>query len=259
MKLAVTTTHSAPDAVISYAKSRAAALGLPFLPRIGNMGEMPADAFLIYGKRGVSFSAGGNVYRYHTGTAAVRILQLTRGAPDRLCALLPEGTKSVLDCTFGEGKDSLVLSYFLGNKARVTALEKSLPLWEIGRDAIARYEDKNEDITAALRRIRLLHEDMKTFLEMAETGAYDVVYIDTMFRAPVNREKVNAEAFRAAACPDIVTADIYRQALRVARTTLIIKERPFSQLFRTFPFTTIDTKHGQTTAYGIVRKEERMR
>ncbi len=256
MKLAITVTHSAPAGIIAYAKARAEILGLPFIPRTGNMDGMPADAFLIYGKRGVSYFAGGNEYRYHTGTAAVRILQLMRGAPDRLCALLPEGTKSVLDCTFGEGKDSLVLSYFLGEKARVTALEKSLPLWEIGRDAVALYEDKNPEITAALRRIGLLREDMKTFLETAETGAFDVVYIDTMFRAPVNREKVNAEAFRAAACPDTVSETIYREALRVARCALIIKERPFSSVFRTFPFTKIDTKHGQTTAYGIVKREE---
>lgn len=254
----ITTTHSAPEPVISYAKSRAAVLGLPFLSRFGNMDDMKsagAEAFLIYGKRGVSFRVQDNEYFYHTGTAAVRILELSRGGRDRLCALLPEGTKSVLDCTYGEGKDSLVFSYFLGNTGRVTALEKSTALYEIGRDAIENYQDKNSAVTEAIRRIRLLHEDMKDFLEKAETGAFDVVYIDTMFRAPVNREIVNIEAFRAAASPDMVTGEIYKEAFRVASRAVIVKERPFSQVFKQFSFSFIDSKHGQTTAYGVARRE----
>lgn len=256
--LIATTIHRAPVAVSDHAKERAEALGIPYRERGGNILEMKetdADTLLVYGKRGVTLLDGENTYAYHTGTAAVRLLSLQRGERDRLCALLPSGTKTVLDATFGEGKDSLVLSYFLGEAGRVTALEKSAALYEIGRDAIVRYQDQNADTTAALRRISLLHADMREFLERAAPESFDVVYIDTMFRVPVNRETVNAEAFRAAAAKDTVDGALLSTALRVAAKAVIVKERPFSQIFRTFSFTELEHKKGQPTAYGVIFKE----
>ena len=256
--LLATTIHRAPSAVSDYAKARAAALGIPYRERTGNVSQMKetdADTLLVYGKHGVTLLDGDNTYAYHTGTAAVRLLSLQRGERDRLCSLLPAGTKTVLDATFGEGKDSLVLSYFLGERGRVTALEKSTALYEIGRDAIGRYQDPNPDTTAALRRISLVHADMREFLETAAESSFDVVYLDTMFRVPVNRETVNVEAFRAAAAKDTVDEPLLSAALRVAAKAVIVKERPFSKIFRAFSFTEIEHKKGQPTAYGIIRKE----
>ncbi len=256
--LIATTIHRAPTAVSEYARERAAALEIPYRERDGNVSEMKetdADKLLVYGKRGITLLDGENTYSYHTGTAAIRILSLQRGERDRLCALLPSGTKTVLDLTFGEGKDSLVLSYFLGEAGRVTALEKSTALYEIGRDAIGRYEDENPAVTAALRRVSLFHSDMREFLETAKLDSFDVVYMDTMFRVPVNRETVNAEAFRAAAAKDTPDAALLFAALRVASRAVIVKERPFSKIFREFPFAETEHKKGQPTAYGVMRKE----
>ena len=256
--LTATTIHRASDAVSAYAKERAAILGIPYRERTGNISQMKetdTDTLLVYGKHGITLLDGENTYAYHTGTAAVRLLSLQRGERDRLCSLLPAGTKTVLDATFGEGKDSLVLSSFLGERGRVTALEKSAALYEIGRDAICRYQDKNPAVTAALRRIRLFRFDMREFLEEAASETFDVVYIDTMFRVPVNRETVNVEAFRAAAVKDTVDGALLSEALRVAAKAVIIKERPFSQIFREFLFTEIEHKKGQPTAYGILKRD----
>ncbi len=256
--LTATTIHRASDAVSAYAKERAAILGIPYRERTGNISQMKetdTDTLLVYGKHGITLLDGENTYAYHTGTAAVRLLSLQRGERDRLCSLLPAGTKTVLDATFGEGKDSLVLSSFLGERGRVTALEKSTALYEIGRDAICRYQDKNPAVTAALRRIRLFHFDMREFLEEAASETFDVVYIDTMFRVPVNRETVNVEAFRAAAVKDTVDSALLSEAFRVAAKAVIIKERPFSQIFREFSFTEIEHKKGQPTAYGILKRD----
>ncbi len=256
--LMATTIHRAPAFVSDYAKKRAAALGIPYRERSGNISQMKetdADTLLVYGKRGVTLLDRGNTYAYHTGTAAVRLLSLQRGERDRLCSLLPPGTKTVLDATFGEGKDSLVLSWFLGETGRVTALEKSTALYEIGRDAICRYQDQNPAITAALRRIVLLHTDMREFLAQAAENSFDVVYIDTMFRVPVNRETVNVEAFRGAAAKDTVDGALLSAALRVAAKAVIVKERPFSEIFRTFPFAKTEHKKGQPTAYGVMEKK----
>lgn len=49
--------------------------------------------------------------------AKLRLLQLKRGSVDRLCKLIPESVNTFLDCTFGQGNDSIVVSGFLGEKA----------------------------------------------------------------------------------------------------------------------------------------------
>lgn len=257
--IAATTTVGAGEDILREAKARAAALGFPFLARTGNLETLAAlgfDAFLIYGKDGPALFAEGHLHRFHTGTAALRILQLQRGNPDRLCSLLPRKNVHILDATFGEGKDSLTLSWFVGTEGSVTALEKSPALYEVGRCGIEHFADEDETITAALRRIHLLHADFQNFLRDADTGSYDVVYFDTMFKAPVKREENNREAFRAAASYDGVTEEILTEARRVAKEIVIVKERPFSPLFRLGIFDEIRHKRGQSVAYGIIRNPE---
>lgn len=258
----ITTTVLHPPAdLVSYAKERAAALGLPFQERQPNFESMKRsedDVFLVYGKNGPMLTDGlptpdgVHVHDFHIGTAKLRLLQLARGGHDRLCDLLPAGCTSVLDATFGEGKDSLVLSYALGEKGQVTALEKSKALWEIGRWGLAHFIDKETEVTAALRRIQLLNEDFKDFLHKTETDRFDAIYFDTMFRKPVKEEENNRDAFRSGACYDLLDESTLREAMRVARCRVIVKERPFSVVFRNGLFDEVHHKRGQTTAYGVI-------
>lgn len=259
--IAVTTVHKAPPELIETARARAAFLGLPYLERENRLDAMERDGIgglLVYGKQGPTLWAGGAVHGFHTGTAKLRILAMQRGGQDRLCALLPEHTKSVLDCTFGEGKDSLVLSWYLGAAGEVMAAEKSAVLWEIGQCGLRHFQDDEESVTAALRRIHLVHADFRTLLKEAGPGAWDVVYIDTMFRRPVKAKENNRDAFRYGACYDELEPTILRDAVRAARRRVIVKERPFSRIFRCGLFHQVFSRHGQTTAYGVidVNKEE---
>lgn len=257
----VTTVLGAPEALIREARERAEALGYPFRERCPNFEHMrtgSGDAFLVYGKEGPALTDGRptedgvHVHNFHIGTAKLRLLQLSRGGHDRLIDLLPAGTSSVLDATYGEGKDSLVLSYALGDGGRIVSLEKSRALWEIGRWGMAHFEDKNPEITKALRRIELLREDFHDFLETASPGSFDVVYFDTMFRKPVKKEENNRDAFRTGACYDRLDESTLRLAMKAARSRVIVKERPFSEIFRLGLFDEIHHKRGQTTAYGVI-------
>ena len=273
--IAVTAAHKVPEEIVRLAEERAAALGLPYMerqPNLETMGKDGPDAFLVYGRRGPALLSRGASHTFHTGTAKLRILAMRRGGEDRLCRLLPEGTRTVLDATFGEGKDSLVLSWYLGEKGRVTALEKSPALWEIGRWGIERFEDREPDVTAALRRIRLVRADFREFLKNAISEkrarcrvGRDLLRhhvpppreIDTMFRRPVKREENNREAFRSGACYDLLDEDILREAARAAGKRVIVKERPFSALFRCGLFTAADARRGQTVAYGVIDTEKK--
>ena len=257
MMTAVTTIRNSTASIMEEAKARAAALGFSYFQREDTLEEMASrynvHGFLIYGKQLPYYWNGGEEYRFHMGTAVLRTSQMEKGNQDRLCRLLPvDGFCSVLDCTFGQAGDSSTMSWYLGDRGHVTALEKSDILYEIGRAGIAGYVDKEERLTQAVRRISLLHQDFKTFLSQAKPKSFDVIYFDPMFHHPVKREVNDMEGFRRAASYDGLEDEVLRLAMKVAKKRIIVKERPFSPLFRNGLFTEIHGKKGQTTAYGVI-------
>lgn len=58
--------------------------------------------------------------------------------------------------------------------------------------------------------------------------------------------------FREAAAYDKLDDETILLAMRAARARVIVKERPFSLLFKKDFFTRIEAKKGQTTAYGVI-------
>lgn len=258
MTTGITTIRNVTRPVKEEAWARAEALGLPYYRREGTLDDMMTafhlEGFLVYGKDLPYYYGGGGEYHYHFGTSVLRKGQMEQGHEDRLCRLLPDKEDlNVLDATFGQGGDSLTMSWFLGDRGHVTALEKSTALWEIGQAAIDSYEDsKEEELTRALRRITLIHEDFRIFLEKAEPKSFDVIYFDPMFKAPVKRRENNMEGFRKAAAYDSLTEEILGLAQRTAAMRIIVKERPFSRLFSTGLFHFVDRRKGQSTAYGVM-------
>ena len=103
----------------------------------------------------------------------------------------------------------------------------------------------------ALQRILLQKISFQAFLDQAESHSFDVVYFDTMFRTPVGGSD-NMEAFRQAACSDSLTEDILKAAVRTARCRVIVKERPFSRIFKNSLFRAVYRRRGQSTAYGVI-------
>jgi 16S rRNA (guanine1516-N2)-methyltransferase len=259
MKIGVTTGSSITPDLEEKAKQAAKELSLPFLPREETLKDLSAkyemDGFLAIDKKGWAFHFHNSCYRFHLGASVLRIIQLKKGNSDRLCRWLPKkDIVRILDCTFGAGGDSTVLAWFLGNRGEVTSLEKDSLLYMIGREGIRSYSyDKDPDITKALRSIHLIHADYHDFLRKALDDSYDVVYFDPMFNHPVKPKVNQIDAFRAAACHDSLDLDILREARRVAREAVIVKERPFSPLFRESIFDIIDSRKGQSTAYGVIR------
>ena len=249
MNIAVTTVLK-PDAdSLRCAREKAEDLRITFYEREKNLFQMSEK----YGKEPVFFWSKEGTYRFHLGTAVLRIFEMRKGHEDRLCNLLPEDCTSVLDCTFGQGRDSVILSWYLRKRGEVISLERSRPLYEVGKEGLAALSGQDGEMTEALRRIQLLHADFRGFLETAAPNSFDVIYFDPMFRYPVKRKENNMEGFRSAAVYDPLTEDVLQFAMRAARKKVIVKERPFSALFRTGLFTEIHGKRGQTTAYGVIK------
>jgi hypothetical protein len=255
MSVIMTETAGADADTRAQARERAEVLGIPYFERQGSLEYMTkltgTDCFLIYEKNGPVYRAGSSFYRYHIGSAALRLLQLKKTGYDRLCSLLPETRPlSVLDATFGMGGDSAVISWFLGSHGRVTALECEPVLWEIGQYGLRHWKGE-PDVETALRRILLKKESFQKFLRSAEPRSFDVVYFDTMFKIPVDRSD-NMKAFRQAACTDSLSEEVLSDAVRAARRRVIVKERPFSSLFKNPLFQTVHRRRGQSTAYGVI-------
>ena len=117
MNIAVTTILK-PDAdSLRRAREKAEDLRFTFYERekiLFYMSEKyEREGFLIYGKEPVFFWSKEGTYRFHLGTAVLRIFEMQKGHEDRLCNLLPEDCTSVLVCTFGQGRDSVILSLYL--------------------------------------------------------------------------------------------------------------------------------------------------
>ena len=257
MNLGITTIRKPDDHVLSLAKAKSKEWTIPYFKRDGLLLEMAEkngrEGFLIYGHQLPSFWTKESVYKFHLGTSVLRIKRLQEWKSDRVCRLLPRDCSSVLDCTFGHGGDSTVFSFYLGNHGKVVSLEKSLPIYEIGKSGIESFADKDEKITEALRRIQLVHVDFHDYLsEERRSKQFDVVYFDTMFKHPVKRLENQTEGFRRAACYDELTENILRKAVGVAGKRVIVKERPFSKIFKLGIFNKIYSKKGQSTAYGVI-------
>lgn len=244
--IAVTTVHKAPPEVEAKARERAAFLGLPYCPRQPTFEAMEngdTEGFLVYGKRG---RRCGRPVMSMSFIRARRNCAFSRwsGAAATGCAACSRRRRGPCWTVPSERKDSIVLSWYLGETGRVTALEKSAALWEIGQDGLAHFTDPDETVTAALRRVTLLRADFRDFLRHAADDAWDVIYFDTMFRRPVKREANNREAFRSGACYDRLDEAVLREAMRAARLRVIVKERPFSEVFRNGLFQEVHRRRG---------------
>lgn len=255
--IGITTCLRPEEKVVALAKTRAMELGVPCLIRDGSLWQMAEkhslEGFLVYGAKSY-FWIAGETYAFHLGTAALRILQMKRGAADRLCrhVSIRPGMR-ILDCTFGQGGDSVVLSWYAGQAGQVVSLEKSKALYEMGRMGLAGFSDAPLDVVAALRRITLINEDFHAFLRKQPEGSFDYIYFDTMFAYPVKREQNRREGFRRAACYDSLDEDALHEACRVSSCKVIVKERPFSRIFKSPLFTEIQVHPGQSTAYGVIQ------
>lgn len=252
--IGITTIPKPIEQNIAQAREIAEKFSIPFFERKESckkcMEENNLDGLIVCGKELFLKTKDGE-YKFHLGMAKLRLLQLKRGNVDRLCKLIPESVSTFLDCTFGQGNDSIVVSGFLGEKSKIISLEKSKALYIIGKYGIKKISETDEyqDI---LKRIELKNEDFFTYLKKAESKSIDVVYFDTMFKHPVKSEKNHREAFRKCACYDKLTKEILDESIRVAKKRVIIKERPFSIIFRKYNFSYIDTKKGQSVAYGVI-------
>ena len=199
-------------------------------------------------------------HSFHLSMAQLRILRLERNEDDHLVkaieVLTQESSKSIsiVDCTLGIGSDSIVMAYAFPN-ACITALEASYPIWLSTWFGLRHYEHTNASVTDALRRIEAIHCDFESYLSDLPDKSMDILYFDPMFEVPIE-ESPQFKPLRGHTFEGAIKRNVIEEAKRVSRLGFIIKERPFSSVFKEFPPTQWMGGKYSRIGYGIYSSKE---
>lgn len=234
-RFAVTTARNAGGRLSGLAEQWAKELGVPLVKRSRNitldelMVENNVEAFIVAKVKGAEiYSAAGN-FGYHPNMAALRILEMERGAQDNFVrALELEAGSRVLDGTLGLAADAAVASYVVGPTGRVVGVEASPLVHFAVQYGLKHYETKYPWFNEALRRIETVNAVTEEYLEQlltqhGEKDLFDVVYFDPMFHHGV-KGSLAMDALRPISYEKPLNERTIELALKLA-PKVVIKER----------------------------------
>lgn len=194
---------------------------------------------------------------FHPSLAHLRLQNIKlRGAADHLTEALDlRPGQSVLDCTLGLGADAIVESYAVGEGGQVTALEKSPLIALVISYGLAHYKgESHDDILSALRRIKVINDDYRSYLKELPDKSFDAVYFDPMFRCPMEKS-APLSPLRQLAEGSPLEEESVREACRVARRRVVMKEAWYSREFARLGFSEFSGGKWSKVRYGIIRTD----
>ena len=230
IQFAVTTSKSAPPAIMQEAMQFSAGSGWPYAPRRSQtvsriVAETGMDGAIVFEADRMVIWTGGKAHYFHPNMAKIRIKSLVKGGRDPMVeAMQLVAGDSVLDCTCGMGADSVVASYVVGEAGSVYALEASSLLALMVKEGLQSYRHRFAPITEAMRRIRLRHAASQQVLTDLPANSWDVVYFDPMFEATIDASK-GIDLVRLLGERGGPSSEALQQAVRVARRSVVMKDR----------------------------------
>ena len=253
----VTTTRKPNEDTKIFAKEISLKLGGKFIEREDFSFETlkkihGVENILLVKKNSLSVVTSDGELFFHPNTAHLRIKNLRGGEGDRLIdALKISGGSKVLDCTLGLGSDSLVASYVVGAAGKVVALEVNPLIAEIVSHGLKNFSEDSPHILKAMRRVEVVHADCKDFLKTCAENSFDVVYFDPMFRRPIQKSS-GLNPIRPLADNRPLTEEIIREARRVAKFRVVMKEHSGSNEFARLGFKILGGGKYSSVAFGVI-------
>lgn len=253
----ITTGEHCAPAAAERAHALAAKSGCSYVPRnrasmAKLAGQYPGEDVLVVLEGGARLHRPGEQpMAFHPSMSFVRAKRLFKGEKDTMleaAGVRPGDT--IIDCTAGLGSDSIMFSLGTGQEGKVIAMEDSLPLWALLHEGLAYYASGLQAFDEALRRIEPRHGHHNRFLEQMPDQSADVVYFDPMFRDPV-LESSSISPLRAFANNSRLEEAAIAEACRVARRTVILKEKLGSGEFERLGFRVLGRSHSKIT-YGVI-------
>ncbi|RUT35977.1 SAM-dependent methyltransferase [Paenibacillus zeisoli] len=258
----ITTGDNEAPGTVSQAEELSLELGVPYVRRSRTslsklLTRHRADAVLVILESGIRIvSAAGEPMEFHPSMSFVRAKRLLKGEPDYMLEISKaESGDRILDCTSGLGSDSIIFSIAAGEEGSVTALESSLPIYGLLKEGLRTYQSGLKEFDKAMRRIVVKHADHLQLLGELPDKSVDIVYFDPMFREPV-KESSSISPLRAFANGSSLDRRSIEEACRVARKTVVLKEKRDSGEFARLGFAVRERAHTKI-AYGVIELDNR--
>lgn len=254
----ITTSQNASEELVLKAKGLSTEWGVPYVSRsqfsINALQEQTGvDTWIVLEQNGkIALVYRNHRYAFSLNMAELRIKQWDLYRKDYLAKILIDHQiNTYLDCTFGNGSDSIMASYALGKGTKVVGVEASLVLYLLGKIGIRFYmHPKSMAITKAVKRMEVVHSDAYTYLKEQEDASFDGIYFDFMFAHSVVRS-TNIDRLRSFGMETRMEDLLWEEAKRVTKGIIIMKDRPFGDWFkRKKPDSLIGGKYSKVR-YGI--------
>ena len=252
-----TTGRKWSSAAERLARDAAARLDIPYIERgRQNLPELRAEYavdYVLVAKQGqLKISMEGGELFFHPNMAHLRVKNLRFGQGDRMVeALGLQRGMSVLDCTLGLGADAIVESFAVGPEGSVMALESEPLIEAVISYGLSHVLAENWPMQEAMRGIRTACAEALPYLREQPEDSVDVVYFDPMFRHPLKASK-GIDPLRALANPAPLTPETVREACRVARRRVVLKENARSLEFERLGFPKLAGGRYSKIHYGVL-------
>ncbi|MCJ8012574.1 class I SAM-dependent methyltransferase [Paenibacillus sp. KQZ6P-2] len=253
----ITTGDKAGIEIINRAKALASRTGSLYVPRrhtsLPKMAKQHGDDEIIVvldnGARLVR--AGEEPMEFHPSMGFIRAKRILKGESDPMldAACMNEGN-SVLDCTAGLGTDALVFAVMGGANTKITAVESSSSLAALLSEGLGHYTSGVEEINEAMRRVDIVNGHHLEVLRSLPDQSMDIVYFDPMFREPL-MDSSAIRPLRWFANSDPLSEESINEAVRVARKTVVLKEKRGSDEFTRLGFSEQGRSHSKIS-YGVI-------
>lgn len=250
--LGVTTSLKATDAVRQRAERFARQSSLAWFDRRKDPMTRIFDrthAVLLFAEREVYVCTADGQLRPHLSTAAVRLRHIAAGEGDPLirAADLRSGD-TVIDCTYGLGRDAVVAAHIIGSSGQLTALEASPALYHLASQNRPLGElDGAVDLDAA--SISFVQADARDWLLGEPARSADVVLIDPMFENPKSSD-ASFSLLRGVANETPLSPEWVDAARRVCRRWVVVKSGNWFAWFDEIGLTAVHS-HGNARWFRV--------
>jgi hypothetical protein len=238
----VTTAGRTNQQMIQEAVKTAAILDVEYIPRkkrsIQSL-QIEADSeCIVVGKERLELFAKGESqpFFFHPNSAMFRIKRLMNQEHDPFAdaSRLSKGM-SFLDCTLGLASDSIVASFLVGETGKVLGIEGQPFLAFLVKMGLRTWESGLTKMNEAMNRVQVIHENALQILKSLPNESFDCVYFDPMFEESV-LESDGIKALGQFALYDDLNEETVREALRVSRQRVVLKDHFRSSRFEKFGF-----------------------
>lgn len=211
-----------------------------------------ADAAVVCYRQGPILYYNQEKFFFHPSMAKNRLAAYRKsGTADPFasaCRFKPDD--EVLDCTLGLGADAIVAAYFTP-AGRVVGLESSPAIAPVVKWGMKQYDSAMSWLNQAIERIEVVNSEHYEYLRGLDSGSFDIVYFDPMFRKPLLKSQA-ISPLRAWADHRPLDRAAVKEACRVARKRVVIKELAAGDELRRLGCETIIGGKNRKIVFGII-------